>query len=380
MKRLYIISLFFTLAACSSDGLEDKKKKLDELKAEASQLSQQIEQLENEIVQSDPNYQGFTRQYTLISTMEVAPKPFEHRFEVRASVASRKNVLISAETNGRISTIHVREGDQVKRGQLLITQDASILENSIQELETQLDLATTLYQKRARLWEQNIGSEIQYLEAKNQMETLQKRLATTKSQLRQSRIRAPFNGVVDDIEAKLGEMAMFGAPMIRILSTQDMHLEADVSEKYLGRLQKGDSVDLYFSSFDVQVSSAITAVGHVINPQNRTFSVEIEVPDTKIPYKPNLVGIVRIRDYYQQDALVVPSELIQSDNKGNFVYGVDNSDESPKAVKIHISPGRSYKAETEVLDGLQAGAVLINAGHREVTEGALVQIANRELL
>ena len=380
MKRSYLVLFTALLAACGGDGLEDKKQQLDKLKAQASQLNQQIEQLEQEIVQGDPNYQGNARQYTLISTLEVQPQPFEHKFEVRASVASRKNVLISAETNGRINKIHVREGDQVTKGQLLITQDASILENSIQELETQLDLATTMYNKRARLWEQNIGSEIQYLEAKNQMESLQNRLATTNSQLRQSRVRAPFTGVVDNIEAKLGEMAMFGSPMIRILSVEDMHLEADVSEKYLGRLKKGDSVDLYFSSFDVQVSSVVTSVGQVINPQNRTFSVEIAIPDSDIPYKPNLVGIVLVRDYFRQDALVVPSELIQSDNQGNFVYGVENAEENPKAVKIHISPGRSYQAETEVLEGLQAGAVLINAGHREVTEGALVQIANRELL
>ena len=127
------------------------------------------------------------------------------------------------------------------------------------------------------------------------METLQKRLETTKSQLRQSRIRAPFNGVVDNIDAKLGEMAMFGSPMIRILSVDDMHLEADVSERYLGRLSKGDSVNLYFSAFDVEINSVITSVGHVINPQNRTFAIEIAVPEIDIPIKPNLVGIVKIR-------------------------------------------------------------------------------------
>ncbi len=381
MRLTYIIFLTGLMIACGGgESIEEKKQKLDQLKAEVSQLNRQIQELESDIVEYDPNYSAVTRQHTLVSTMEVMPQPFEHKFEVRASVASRRNVLISAETSGRIESIHVREGDQVRKGQLLITQDASILENSVEELETQLDLATTLYQKRARLWEQNIGSEVQYLEAKNTMQTLQQRLETTNSQLSQSRIRAPFNGVVDDIDAKLGETAMMGSPMIRILSVDEMHVEADVSEKYLGRISKGDTVDLFFSSFDVELKTVITSVGHVINPQNRTFSVEMAVPKSDIPYKPNLVGVVRIRDYYRPDALVVPSELIQRDNEGTYVYVVDNTEEGLVAAKAHITLGRSYRAMTEVVEGLQAGITLVQAGHREVTDGALVQIANRELL
>jgi RND family efflux transporter MFP subunit len=380
MKSIHFTLIIVILTACGGETLEDKKQKLDQLKAEASELNRQIQQLESDIVQKDSNYHQLSNQYTLISTLEVLPQPFEHKFEVRASVASRKNVLVSAETSGRIENIHVREGDQVKKGQMLITLDASILENSVEELETQLDLATILYEKRDRLWKQSIGSEIQYLEAKNNMETLQRKLETANSQLRQARRRAPFNGVVDNIDAILGELALLGSPMIRILSVDEMHLEADVSEKYLGGLKKGDSVDLYFSSFDAEISSVIKSVGNVINPQNRTFPIEITLPNSEIPYKPNLVATVKIRDYYREDALVIPSDLIQSDNQGNYVYTVDTGSEEPKAKKIHISSGRSYQAKTEVLQGLQAGTVIIDAGHREVTDGALVQVAERELL
>jgi len=382
MRSLHLTILIGIIAACGGgETLQDKKQKIDDLKAQVAQLNQQIAQLESDVTQADPDYQAAGGQYTLISTMDVEAQPFEHRFEVRASVASRKNVLISAETNGRIEAIHVKEGDAVSKGQLLITMDADILKNSVQELKTQLDLATTVYQKRQRLWEQNIGSEVQYLEAKNNMETLQRRLETTESQLRQARIRAPFSGVVDNIDAKLGEMAMFGSPMIRILSVEDMHLEADISEKYLGRLKQGDSVSLYFSAFDAEIKSVITSVGYVINQQNRTFSIEIALPKSdRVPYTPNLVATVRIRDYYKDNALVIPSELIQQDNQGNFVYTVDSGEETMQARKVHITTGRTYKANTEVTEGLEAGTVLVHAGHREVTDGALVQIANRELL
>jgi RND family efflux transporter MFP subunit len=381
MKSIYIILLIAMVTACGGEEtLQEKKQQIDELRAKVSELNHQIQQLESDIVQDDPNYQE-SGQETLISTYKVVTQPFEHRFEVRASVASRKNVQISAETNGRIEAIHVREGDQVNKGQLLITLDASILENSVEELETQLDLATTVYGKRKRLWEQNVGSEVQFLEAKNNMETLQRKLETANSQLRQARIRAPFTGVVDNIDAKLGEMAMFGAPMIRILSVDEMHLEADISEIYLGRLQRGDSVNLYFSAFDTEINSVITSVGHVINRQNRTFAIEIALPkNSVVPYKPNLVAIVKIRDYFKENALVVPSELIQQDNVGNFVYAIDSTEEELKARKFHISLGKSYQAKTEVVVGLQAGAVLIKEGHREVTDGALVQVANREIL
>jgi RND family efflux transporter MFP subunit len=378
MRPIYIALFVIVLTACGQDTLEDKKLRLNKLKAEYSELDKQIASLENDILKSDPNYNQLARQQTLISVLEVQPRLFEHMFEVRASVASRRNVLISAETSGRIVSIQVREGDEVRKGQLLITLDASVLENSVEELKTSLDLATTVYEKRARLWKQNIGSELQYLEAKNQMETLQRKLATAESQLRQARVRAPFNGVVDDIEAKLGEMAMFGSPMIRILSVDAMHLEADVSEKYLGRLKKGDSVHLNFPAFEHEITSVISSVGQVINQLNRTFSVEIALPSGAIPYKPNLVAIVKMRDYYREDALVIPSELIQQDNLGNFVYVIDSVDSELKAKKQHISTGKSFQSNTEILDGIRAGSRLIRSGHREVTDGALVKVATRE--
>jgi RND family efflux transporter MFP subunit len=380
MKSLYIAPILVLLVSCGQDSLDNKLHKLNQLRADAVELNREIETLEEEISQKDPHFDSSRRQHTLISTLEVQLQPFEHKFEVRASVASRMNVLISAEASGRVEHIYIREGDQVKKGQQLITLDASVLTNSIEELKTDLDLATTIYQKRERLWKQNIGSELQYLEAKNKMEALQRRLATTQAQLKQFNLIAPFSGVVENVQAKLGEMAMFGSPMLRILSIDAMHLEADVSEKYLGRLQKGDSVNLFFSSFNQELKSTITAVGYVINPQNRTFSVEVALPKGRFPYKPNLVAILKFRDYYQTEAMVVPSELIQQDSQGDFVYAVDTVVNELKAKKIHIIPGISYQSKTEVIQGIEAGTVLVNAGHREVTAGALVQVATRELL
>ncbi len=380
MKLLYTLLITGLMMACGQNSLDNKKKKLQELKAESVELDGKIKNLEQEILQDFPNFAATGNQYTLISTVEVESEPFVHKFEVRASVASRKNVLISAEASGRVIDIYIREGDQVRKGQRLITMDASVLQNSLEEMRTELELATIIFQKRERLWKQNIGSELQYLEAKSQKETLQRRLATTETQLDQFRIVAPFSGVIDDVQAKVGEMAMFGSPLLRILSVDAMHLEADVSEKYLGRLQKGDSVNLYFSSFDQELNSVITSVGYVINQQNRTFSVEVDLPKGRIPYIPNLVAIVKMTDYYQPEAIVISSELIQQDSKGNFVYAIEDLDDRLTAKKIHINTGRSYQAKTEVISGIESGTILVEAGHREVSEGALVQIANRKTL
>lgn len=381
MKAKYTFLVMGLLLACSQgEPLEQKKAKLDQLKNELVNLKEEIMALETDILASDPEFTPSDGQHSLVSTMVVEPQPFEHKFEVRAAVASRKNVQISAEALGRIESIYVREGDRVKKGQTLLSMDASILVNSISELQTNLTLANTVYEKRERLWQQNIGSEIQYLEAKNQKESLEGRLATSQAQLSQYRVSAPFSGVVDAVQAKAGEMAQPGLPLLRILSEQEMHLEADVSENYLGRISRGDSVEIYFPSFDRKLRSVVAAIGQVINPQNRTFSVEVALPASDFSYKPNMVAVLKVRDYYQAQSLVVPSELIQQDNLGNFLFLLSADSGEHKAAKKHITLGRTYEIHTEVLEGLEPGSVIIKGGHREVTDGAVVKLAERETL
>ncbi len=380
MKLKYLVLIGLLTACGEQNSIDSKKAQLDELKGQLVTLNEEIQALEEEIKTEDPDYAEPSGLYTLVSTMTLEPQAFEHKFEVRASVASRKNVQISAEAMGRVERIYVREGDKIRKGQQLLNLDGAILQNSIAELQTSLDLAQTVFEKRARLWKQNIGSEIQYLEAKNNKESLERRLATSQSQLRQYRIVAPFSGVVDEVQAKQGEMAQPGIPLMRIVSVDEMHIEADVSESYLGNLQAGDSVELYFPSFEKEMLSIVASIGQVINTQNRTFSIEVVLPASEIPYKPNLVAILKIRDYYQRETVVVPSGLIQQDNQGDYVYTLTKEAEELKAKKVHISLGKSYNSRTEVLNGIDPGVKLIKEGHRDVTDGALVQLAERETL
>src|SRR5690606_14136693 len=195
-------------------------------------------------------------------------------------------VMISAETAGTIERVHVKEGQRVGAGQVLVTLDAAILRNAVAELKTSLELANTIFEKQSRLWEQKIGTEVQYLEAKNNKESLERKLATTQSQLAQAVVKAPFAGTVDDVTAREGEMASPGVPLVRITSPQDTYIKADISERYIGKLGVGDEVEVYFPVQDMRAKSTIAAVSQVINPENRTFSVEVKIPKVDITLKP----------------------------------------------------------------------------------------------
>ena len=382
MKSITLFSLaLLFLAACGGnpDDLEAKKQQLEEYKEEANELSQKINNLEQEIAASDSSYNQQTRKATLVTTVPVQTKDFKHFVEVRGSVASRKNVTLSAETPGRIQSVSAQEGQPVSKGQLLITLDGETIRNSIKELETSLELATTRFERQSSLWEKKIGTEIQFLETKNQKESLERRLATAKSQLAQTIVRAPFDGNVDKVMARVGEMAQPGVPLVRIVSLTDMYIDADLSESLLGKFHKGDSVEVSFPSLNKSIQTTINAVGQVIDPLNRTFSVEIKLPANDELVKPNLLAIVKIKDFEAKNAVVIPANLIQTDNKGDFVYVARQQDEGMEAEKVHVERDLTYENETLITSGLQGGEKLIKEGFREVAEGVAIKEAEQNI-
>ena len=193
---------------------------------------------------------------------------------------------------------------------------------------------------------------MQYLEAKNNKESLERRLATANAQLGQSIVKAPFTGSIDAIPAKLGEMAQAGMPLMRIVSPEDVYIKADVSERFIGKFKKGDEVDIYFPSQDQSLSSDINSVGQVINNQNRTFAVEVNLPGVTFPVKPNQVTVLNLMDYQNDAALVVPTRLVQRDDQGTFVFMVAEEADKKVARKVHVTTGISYDGHTEVTAGL----------------------------
>jgi RND family efflux transporter MFP subunit len=375
---LFALALFFN-ACQQNQGVEAKKEELKSKKKELQQIQVTITELEKEISSLDPEFARKNRKATLVTTTPVNTEHFEHFIEVSGAVKSRRNVLVSAENMGRIESIQGKEGDEVRKGQLVISLDTELYERNLDQLQTEYELAKTMYQKQSNLWEQNIGTEVQYLEAKNRKESLENQIANIKTQISKSKVRAPFPGTIDEVFVKLGEMAQIGSPLFRIVNHKDMYVTADLSEAYIGDFDKGNTVMIYFPSVDETIESKISSVGQVIDEMNRTFSIEALLPDTDFKVKPNLIAVLKMRDYEQENAVVVPSKLIQKDNRGDFLYVVEKDSNELIAKKVKVERGITYKNRTQIKSGLAGGETLVDQGFRDVAHGSKVKIAENVL-
>jgi len=380
MKYNYLIIAITALAvACNAPAdknanLETKKKQLEQAQVELAGLKDKIAALEKEIGEADPTFAQQINKAILVTTFVAEKKPFEHKVEVRGSVESRKNILISAQTGGEIQRVHVREGQNVSKGQVLVSLNADIIRNSIAELKTSLELANSVYEKQSRLWEQKIGTELQYLQAKNNKESLERRLNTAYAQLDQAIVKAPFSGTIDQLPAREGEIAAPGLPLVRVVSLEDTYIKADVSERFIGKFKAGDPVEVYFPSQNKKLTTKIASVSQVINAENRTFIVEVQLPRVNFTVKPNQVVVLNLRDYMSEATLAVPTRIIQKDEDGQFIFTVDDRDGRLLAKKIHITTGITSMTETEVLAGLMGNEQIVDEGYRDLTEGVEVEI------
>ena len=370
-RFLTLLGISFLVFSCQpKDEVAAKKAELEELKAKANELTTSISELEAELMKLDPEFAKQNQKSILITTAPVKKGEFDHYVEVTGSVLSKKNVMISAETSGRILEVPVLEGMRVNKGTVLARIDAESIERSIDELENSLELATTLFEKQERLWNQKIGTEVQYLEAKNRKEGLERNLASARTNLDKAIIRAPFSGTVETVEVRLGELVQPGMGMFQFVGESDLFIEADISESYIGVLSKGDSVDVNFPSINKDIQTKVSSVGAIINPNNRTFKVEVFLPNiTNV--KPNMISVLKILDYQSADAVIVPSYLILSDNRGDYVFTVENG----KALKKYVVRGKTFDKETEILEGLVGTETLVDKGFREVGDNFNVNIA-----
>lgn len=362
--------LLLAISCGPKDELSQKKTQLAELKKSAAEMRASIETLEKEIAQLDPAFAQENRKAVLISTLTPSSGKFEHFVEVTGSVLSKKNVNISGEVSGRVQEIIATEGMRVTKGQVLARIDAEAISRNIEEIEKQLELAKIVFEKQERLWKQQIGTEIQYLEAKNRKETLEKSLASLKTQEARTQVRAPFNGTVETVQARLGELVQPGTPMFQFVGDSDLFVEADVSERYVGIVKKGDAVMVNFPSINKDIQSKVSAVGAIINPNNRTFKVEVTLPAQE-DIKPNMIAVLKIKDYESASAVTIPNYLILQDNKGDYVFTVENN----TSKKRYIKRGKTFKETAEILEGLTGTEVLVDKGFREVGDNYAVNVA-----
>lgn len=337
----------------------------DSLRAVKEQIEQQIGELDAIIAELDT-----TAEMKLVTVYQPERGTFRHYFEVYGNVESDQAASIFPENPGVVQKIEVSEGQTVDKGQVLVRLDAEVLKRNLTELQTSLDLANTLFEKQKRLWDQNIGSEVQFLEAKNRKESLENSISTLQEQVNKAVIRAPFAGVVDKIFPKVGEMASGQMPVIRLVNTSSLYITADVSERYLGKVNEGDKVSVIINRTDTMISE-IARVGSYINPNNRSFEVRVQVPEGDNHLMPNSLVVLKINDYTVEDAIAIPSSLIMQDGDGSdYVYVAAREGQNGLiASKRNIEAGMRYLGKTLVHQGIDDSMPIIDKGSRGLRDG-----------
>jgi membrane fusion protein (multidrug efflux system) len=374
MKKLATLLILALAISCEpSDDLAGKQAQLDTKQKELSTLKEEISKLKAEIAELDTS--TVVERTTKVKVEEVEASTFEHYVEITGTVTSEKNIMISAETNGQITDIKVEEGDEVTKGQILAVIDNETERRQLEEAQAVFDLAKTTYEKRKNLWDQSIGSEINYLQAKNNYETAKSRLEQARKRYRNTLVSSPISGTVDVIQINLGEMVAMGTPVIRVVDVDNVEIEAELSENYLASVKKGDSVRVAIPALGYQTMSQVSFVSQVINPNNRSFLIKVGVDNKKRLIKPNILANLMIRDYVKDSAIVVPSRVIGKDLRGDFLF-LAVSDESgvERAEKRYVTRGTSFGEKTEILDGLNSADRVITAGYDEVNQNEAISI------
>lgn len=351
--------------------IKEKKTKLTKKKAELKSIQDEINTLNDEILELEPKKE---KAPILITTESLTKQEFKRYTQVQASVQSDDEVFVSSETGGRLLSVQVKEGQYVKRGQLIATVDLKALVDQKAELETSMSLAKDVYDRQQRLWDQNIGSEIQYLQAKNNYDRLQKSLTTLETQIGKSNIYSPITGVVDREFLKPGEIAAPGAPIVQLFNPNKLKIAADIPETYLGKIKKGDQVEIHFPAIGKQISKPIALLGRTIDPSNRTFKVEVTSSNEGGALKPNLLAELKFNDYTLEDAIVVPLEVVQEEVSGRkYVYTVGKKEGKEVAQKSYVTTGEGYQGNIIIEDGLAAGDRIILDGARSVANGDVIK-------
>ncbi|MCK5221790.1 MAG: efflux RND transporter periplasmic adaptor subunit, partial [Candidatus Aminicenantes bacterium] len=364
IKKILLITLIFVYGCSSGIDKEKVKTEIQKKKDEIVSLKTEIKALEEDLKNNGMSDAVFK---ILVSVKKIKAENFEHFHNVNGIVEAVKEAYISPEIGGTIQSIKVVEGQRVKQNELLAVVNSRVIRSSISELKHSLKLADTLFEKRAGLWKKNIGSEIQYLEAKNQKESLANKIKTLNEQLSMTLIRAPFDGIIDNIDKKKGELAVPGLPIMQIVDISNVYIKADVSEAYLSSVRVGDESTITFPSYpSILRKGNIIRVGIVINPQNRTFQVTLKLTNSNEMLKPNIVAVLELRDFSEAKAMIVPSIIVKNDSEGSYLYRLKNSETGSIAEKIYVNSGKVNRDMIMIRSGIEFGDEIIMKGYNLV--------------
>jgi RND family efflux transporter MFP subunit len=357
------------LASCSS-GDDVIKKRIIKKKQQIAKVEQQIADLEKQLADTSKVNNNIP-----VEIKELQPESFHHYFTVFGNVEADKYGMISPEMMGRIASIEVEEGQQVSKGQLLLMLNTEAVESQIKALETNLEFATSTFDKQKVLWDQKIGSEMQYLQAKSGKEGLEAQLSALKAQLKMAQLRAPYDGIVNKIYPKKGEMAGPGMPGIEFVNLNNITIRASVSEKYIDMIRQGQMVEVKFASLpDLEINTPVVRASKVINAKSRTFEIELKLKNPGQRIVPNMVSTIRINDFSAENALVIPSLVIKKDIKASYVYVAVSGNNGFVVEKRKVELGYAYQELTMVNTGLKPGDKVIVKGYNLVSSGIPVNI------
>lgn len=374
MKKIFLLStLSILLFSCGKK--EDNtnidtlisSKNVKELQAKKALIQADLTKIDEALAKLDVK-----KDEALVSVETVKDTVFSHYLEVQGSVDTKENILVQPEYQGTLVSLNVKAGQRVSKGQILGRIDDAGLSQQVASLENQYALAKTTFERQKNLWNQKIGSEIQYLQAQTQMISAQRGVAQIKAQLSKTVIRAPFSGTIDEVFVEKGEVVAASAQgLMRIVNLGNMYVSTSIPETYIGKLKIGTEVDVYLTSLDKTYKGKVRQIGNFINPNNRSFGIEVSVPNPENLLRPNQVAKLKVIDYVSKNAIVVPTNVIQQDSKKNsFVYTVLNSTgKTGTAKKVIVKTGQSSDNVTEILSGLDSDAIIVTEGMNTISDG-----------
>ena len=368
INTLFVVAIAAVAASCSSSS-KDKPTQLAELKAKQTEVSNAIQKLEAEIAKENPTVsKARTKE---VGITEVKPAKFDYFIQTQGSIEAIDNIMLSAKGAGVISQVYSREGDVVKKGQTLAQIDNSLIGRNVDELKASIELATTVYNRQKNLWDQKIGTEVQYLQAKNNKESLEKRLATLNEQIDQFKIKSPIDGSIDEVAIKIGQNVAPGIPAFRIVSFDKLKMKANVSEAYVIAIKKGDRVKLSFPDINKEFEAPVTFVGKTINQLSRTFPVEVALP-SHADLRPNMSGVLKVIFKTVPDAITVPVNIVQDVNHEKIVYIAEINGDKQVARRKVVEVAGVYGNVAQV-KGLKSGDKVITVGYQGLNDGELIK-------
>ncbi|MGB1204030.1 MAG: efflux RND transporter periplasmic adaptor subunit [Chitinophagales bacterium] len=384
-----LIIMAFSLYSCGGEAKSDEpktpemrkailEKRLNDKRTEVGKMQYEVKELEKQLLALDPNFKKKEEQkkWRMVSVTQIDRKNFEQFSEFQGTVTTKGDFVVSSETGGRIKTLNAKEGDYVKKGQLIGTTDDAMMQSNMSELQTAMNLAQDVYSRRQKLWSQKIGSELELIQAKNQVETLQKNMATLRTQMSKTSFYSPDNGVVEEVMVKQGEMAGAGSPILRMLNTASVQVTADIPENYLKNVKRGERVKITIPALEMEQNGRISKISSTINPSNRTFGVEIGISSKGGKVKPNLMAMIEIKEFSKKNAVIVPTNLILNDMESDYVYIVADGDKPEKKIakRVNIVIGADNDGETYVEEGLKGDEQIITEGYRMVNNGDPIKV------